>query len=399
MIRIDFIDDFLEHREALPYIVGLENAFTELKEELRWEKNPGSRAGGYLLSDLPGYFRLETPSDIRTVSIDSYKGSYIRLSDYRDFDEYYRRKVSSKRRATLKSHERRLRHCLQVRHEIFFGSISKADYDALFAAFREMLERRFDQKQAYNSDLRNWERYRESFYPLILKKQACISVLWHEDQPISFSVNLVHSQVIYGYLKSFDTDYSRFSLGFLEFNLLLKWAFDNGIKLFDLLKGQYEYKNKLTDGVYYFKRTVIFPKKSLPGVLRAWFTAMQIKTVYAAVRFLKRFGVHVVVHKFISYKEKILSRSTSNRHRESYVIRPVEQDWKPADLLPADLLPADHLPVESLHTDHRFLRKPVLEFLFRNKEKFREVTISRMNDEGRNFLIKGEKSSAIITFN
>lgn len=388
MIKIDFIDDFLEHRNALPYIVGLENAFTELKEDLQWESGKLARTGEYLLSDLPGYFRLQTPSDIRAVSVDSYKGSYIRLTDYRDFDDYYRRKVSSKRRSTLNSHERRLRHCLDARHEIFFGSISRKDYDALFAAFREMLERRFNQKGAFNSDLRNWERYRESFYPLILRKQACISVIWHEDQPISFSVNLVHSQVMYGYLKSYDTDYSKFSLGFLEFNYLLKWAFTNGIKLFDLLKGQYEYKNKLTDGAYYFKRTVIYRKNSLLSALKAWYTAAQIKAVYAGVRFLKFFGVHVVVHKFISYKEKILRRKGALRCRDSYTIRPAGQDPDPAALL----------PLESLHSAHRYLRKPLLEFLFRNREKFRGTAIYRTTSEGRNFLIRGEKAAVIVSF-
>lgn len=388
MIRIDFIDDFLEHRNALPYIVGLENAFTELKEEMQWQPGTPGKAREYLLSDLPGYFRLQTPSDIRAVSVDSYKGSYIRLADYRDFDAYYQRKVSSKRRSTLSSHERRLRHCLQVRHEIFFGAISRADYDALFAAFREMLERRFQQKGAFNSDLRNWERYRESFYPLILRKQACISVIWHEDQPISFSVNLVHSQVMYGYLKSFDTDYSKFSLGFLEFNWLLQWAFANGIKLFDLLKGQYEYKNKLTDGVYYFKRTVIYRKKSLLSALRAGYAAIQIKTLYSSVRLLKLFGVHTVVHTCMAYREKLLSGKGSRRCRDSYCVHPAEQGPELGG----------PLPLESLHSTHRYLRKPVLEFLFRKKEEFREITIYRTPDEGRNFLIKGKKASAIVRF-
>lgn len=386
MTRIDFIDDFLEHRTALPFVKALNNSYTGINEEFELLPHGHFREDRYLLYDLPGYFKVKPSENQRLILSNSFKGSYIRLSRYKNFEDYYQKKVSSKRRSTLNNHEKRLRHCLDIRHEVYFGSIPKETYQNLFGAFKKLLERRFYQKGAVNSDLQNWDRYRDSFYPLILSKRACISVIFHEDRPISFSINLVYSNTLYGYTKSYDTDYSKFSLGFIEFNLLLKWAFDQGIQLFDLLKGQYEYKIKLADGEYYFQRAILYTGNKSRSSLGAYLATGKTRGLYATVRVLKLFGVHLLVNSFLRYKEKREVERNQQPTETTYEIR----DEKPGSIGP------EQIPVASLHTHNRHLKKPVMDFLFSHKERLAEIVIYPSAEAENEFIIRGEKATARI---
>ena len=351
-IPVDFINIYLEIGQLETFfskIVHKKSKKAVYSSQINHPSNKASQH--YLVFDVPGYLDTKPSGQLKISKINSFKGSLIHLFKYSNFDDFFTSKFSSKRRTLLRSSEKKLIRSFTIHHTIYYGHITQNHYDYLFREFRTMLENRFLQKRMRNDDLPHWEHYHKIVFPLVLKKEACISVIYYDNKPISFSVNLLQGNTLYGYLKSYDTDFSKYSLGFLEMIKLFRWAFKHKIGFFDLLKGQYEYKSKLIDEEYFFEKQVVYNGLYRPSRWYAAITIIRVKSFYVFIRLLKQLNVHIFYKKLLRLNYRLKHRTTAEMKVK---IEPATTSIPETDLEKIDLK----------NNTYSFLRKPIYDYLF-----------------------------------
>ncbi|WP_430969163.1 GNAT family N-acetyltransferase [Spongiimicrobium sp. 2-473A-2-J] len=387
---IDFLNVFLERRDLAPLFKKVGNTLvnrTIFERPLEYEGTPGEKT--LLIFDVPSYLKA-TPGlgpDTKTYIANAYKGSTIHLANYLDLEDYLKKRFSAKRRAQLASYERRIQTSFNITGRFFYGPMEKETFERLFDAFYHMLDRRFQEKATQNEDIPHWDKYREMAYPLIQDKKACLSVIYDDQRPISMSLNLIHDKIIFGYMKSHDTDYSKFSLGFLDLKNMLQWCFDNGFEVFDFLKGEYSYKSKWTDGEYYFQRYIVCPSASLSKRLYARVLYLKIRGFYSLVRFLKRVKIHLIYHRYKALKYRLTHNSTTAYDNSIQVA--VAKEVPP---------PESRITVPWERQEFSFLRKPVYDFLYTYKEHRRHIEVIRTPNVDNSYLVLGKNGAQRLTF-
>lgn len=386
-IPIDFLNTFLKTGQLEPFfskVVHTKSKKTIYLSETDHHSKFHNRH--YLVFDVPGYLDTRTSAQVGIRKTNSFKGSLINFSKHTSFDNFFTSKFSSKRRTLLKSSEKKLMRSFNIHHKIFYGHITQDHYDYLFNEFRIMLKNRFLQKKVRNDDLPRWKHYHKIVLPLVLKKEACISVIYHDNKPISFSVNLLRGDTLYGYLKSYDTDFGKYSLGFLEMIKLFRWSFENKVGFFDLLKGQYEYKSKLIDEEYFFEKQVVYNGTSKRSKLFATFTIIRVRIFYTLIRSLKKIGVHLLYRRFNSMANHLKHKTVP---KMGVMIQPLTSAIPESDLEKIDLK----------NDSYAFLRKPVYDYLFGHNLHIDHLQLCRIKDRPDRYILKDTNDTLIIICN
>ncbi|MCF7568636.1 GNAT family N-acetyltransferase [Sabulilitoribacter arenilitoris] len=386
---LDVLSASLERKEALPVYNTIVNTITN---STIYERKNSMENSDYLycIYDFPDYLKgLVTQKSWKLQTINTYKGSLILLKNYKNTDAYLKTKFSAARRSKFRTYQKRLETCFNIQYKTYFGAIDKADYESLFEAFYEMINKRFLEKKIQNYDLLRWHIYQEIAYPLINNKEAALFVIYSNKKPISICLNLVRNNTIYGYIRTYDVDYSKFYIGFTDFIKQLHWCFENGIEIFDLLKGCYPYKNKLIDTQYNFQKHVIYNTKSFLTVLSANIIVARTRAFYSLVKVLKKMNMNVFYHKIMAYKYRNRALSRLDDDSKKVSIENIPKINSNENLLKIDL------------NDEAFscLKRPVYNFLYTNQDSIDAVEVFKFYNEPNSFLVKGKKQMQKITLN
>lgn len=388
---VDFLLIFLEERKLAPYFSRVANTLSNkviLDSPLPQSNHFAKKI--FTVFDIPGYLSLEIDkknAGIQFTKVNMYKGYMINLKNYTGLDDYLRKRFDSKRRSQFRGYKKRLNISFSTSYKVYFGDISKEHYDYLFDEFLKMLKRRSFQKKILNEEIQHWEIYRKLTFPMILKRQAYLSVLYEEDRPISVCLNMVYDKIVYGCIKTHDIDYAKFSLGFVDLLHQLEWCFDNGFEVFDLLKGNYDYKARWVDSDYHFNKYVIFDSSSrlISNVARLKVFKYQI--IYGVANFLRRYNVHLAFQKL-----------NASLH---YWRRPQAKTAQKISLDIDDDVEMPHTSKLKLITaeEHQFrqLKKPVIDFLHRYKERKQSVNLFMSLEKENVFFLQGTKQNQKIT--
>ena len=174
-------------------------------------------------------------------------------------------------RYKLKKYKRKLETCFDIRYKMFYGEISKRDYDFVFEAFKKLLTKRFDDKQVTNNNLEKeeWDFYFDVAYPMILEKKAGLLVVYNGDQPIGVTLCYFSDEILFDAITVFDIDYSKFHLGSINIMKLVEWGIEHKIKILDFSKGYFDYKKRWASDEYDFEYHIFYDSKSLSSVILA----------------------------------------------------------------------------------------------------------------------------------
>lgn len=386
---LDVLSTSLERKEVLPVYNSIVNSITN--KTIYKRKNPLIKTSNhfYCIYDFPGYLSgYVTEKGWKLKTINTYNGSLILLKNYKNVDEYLKNKFSAGRRSKFRTYQKRLEACFNIEYKTYFGNIARDEYELLFEAFREMTKKRFLEKKIQNYDLSRWHVYYDIAYPLINSNEAALFVIFSDKKPISICLNFVRDKTIYGYLRTYDTDYSKFYLGFTDFIKQLDWCFKNKIEIFDLLKGSYPYKMRLVDTQYNFQKHVLYNSKSLLTTVSANINIVKTQAFYALVKVLKLFNVNKLYYKYIHYKY---------RNRE---LKEIKNEAKKIEIINGFKI-TDNDALLELNINNNsisFLKRYVFDFLYSNKEFIDNVKVFKLKNEVNSFLIKGDKSTRKITF-
>ncbi|TGV03939.1 GNAT family N-acetyltransferase [Flavivirga rizhaonensis] len=380
--NINFLNAFLEKREALPIYNSLTNTISK-KTTHKSTAACTIPKNMYCINDFPSYLKGDIPDNAWKVkTINTYKGSLILLKNYKNTNDYLKKKFKTPKRFRI--YQNKLETCFNIEYKTYYGNISRENHDYLFSVFQKMLENRFLEKKIKNHDLSRWDTYHQIAYPLINTKKAVLFVIYSDNKPISFYLNLLKDETIYGYVKSYDIDYSKFSIGFINFIQQLRWCFDNNIEVYDLLKGSYPYKNKLIDNEFYYQKHVIYNSKSLIAAISANIIIAKTQVFYAIINILKKLNIDIWYHNFLSFLHKSKIKSDS----QDIIVTNHSQIDSKEQLIKVDLN----------DESQSFLKKIVYTFLYHNKESLRTVELFKLKNKTKTYLIKGKKQTQKITF-
>ncbi|AUP77254.1 GNAT family N-acetyltransferase [Flavivirga eckloniae] len=385
---LDVLSTFLERKVLLPVYSKILNSIS--KEYIHKSTTPEPKDDNFLycIYDFPSYLKATvTSTKWKLKTINTYKGSLILLKNYSDTNAYLKSKFSAGRRSKFRTYKRRLETCFNIEYKSFFGEISRSEYEYLFDEFHKMIKNRFLEKKIQNYDLSRWSIYHEIAYPLINSKEAALFVIYNNKKPISICLNLVRNKTIYGYIRTYDIDYSKFYIGFTDFIKQLDWCFENDIEIFDLLKGNYPYKTKLIDTQYDFQKHVLYNSKSIITRLSANIIVTRTRAFYALVKVLKKMNFNTLYHNFLKYKY---------RNRE---LSKITDDSKTTIEKLETLNPETKLTNVDLNNDtFSYLKRPVYNLLYSNQESINTIEIFKFQNETDTYLVKGKNTISKITF-
>lgn len=332
-----------------------------------------------LIYDVPDYFNLDThdlPDQIKLYRIKQYPGYLTDLKKYEDLNDYLQSVFSKKRRDKLNRYKKRLELCFDISCQMFYGEMSREDYDHIFNVFKNLLEKRFTDKQIVNNNLNldEWTFYYDVALPMILAKKASLFVVYEGKNPIAITLNYFSEDILFHGITVFDIDYSKFHLGKIALLNLFSWSFENNIRIFDFSKGHFDYKTQWMNKVYDFEYHVYYDTASIKSRIFAF----TVKSYLALKQYLREKEVNKALHRLTFW-----FKNNTNQSKSKFNFSEETKNYNKSELLEIDILSDDYATI-----------KPIAnEFLFLNSERLKDLTIFRVKGEPSTYLFKGEKNS------
>lgn len=330
---------------------------------------------------IPAYLAttLDQPNKWTKKSYPSVTGYAVALDEFKNVKDYLLHQHSTKTRNKINRVKRRLEQCFDIRYTIYEGDITLDEYTFLMNTLKAMIISRFRQKQQRSDSLAVWDKVLNSSYELIKEGKASLYVIYDRDKPINISLNYHYNRILFGYISSYDIDYSKFRLGQIWLYKHLEWCFDKGFNHFELGWGDLEYKKQWCNYVYTFRHEIIFPKGSLSGFLYA--TYMGTKT--SAIAYLISKGVNL-------YWQRIKRKLGKHPVPQSISIPYHLCDFSKNELLSVN-------PISWEDHEVPITRKIVNDFLFSTQEHLDNVRLFYVK-EMELFVLKGKKQMKSVHF-
>lgn len=386
--RLHFGKDILENDKVALFYSKLKNIETDqIIHSSQYVDTKYLKNSLFMIDDVPNYLDSEVVShgsDIKIKKINSYEGSLINLRNYGNLDSYLKKEISSQRSSALKRCQKRLNLCIKPEYKMFYGQITKAEYDIVFTNYKQMLLRRLAQKESYWEELDYWEERYQTTFDLINEKKVCVFVIYNDKQPISIYINSIYKNTLDIDVVTYDIDYSKFKLGFLALTKVIEWAIDNKFDLIDMSKGDFYYKERFRNKVYTYQKHLIYDSKNIPILMMSNYIAFKLRLFYKLLPVLKKWNINKLYRVYVYNKKKGVFKEYTNGYT-------VEID----DSLEFNL-PKDSELILFENAKYSFLKKTFMDFLFINFEYIKDVSIYKSQNEVDSFFFIGKNGKQKI---
>ncbi len=181
-------------------------------------------------------------------------------------------------------------------------------------------------------------------------------------------------------IRSYDIDYSKFNLGYIDIIKQLEWCFKNNYKAFDLSRGFMRYKREWCNVTYQFNCHILYKKKNLLKRAQALFISKSI----AFKEFLKYKKVNVIIYKL-----------KSSLKREKPEVTPEKKTLYKTIAITAMPTDLDLIKIDGTEVTYTFLKKIIYDFQFINSYNSSHITTYKSNTENT-FIIKGKNKQIMI---
>lgn len=340
-----------------------------------------------IFKDVSDYLDIEFQEQSEHIcikKIKTIKGHLIELHLFSNITEYLETSFNSKSRSNFRRYESRLKTCFNIRYVSYFGNISRQEYDRLFVVLKNILVKRFTEKQEYNYELQHLEGYRDVLFDMITEKRANLFVIYDGDKPISIRINMCKKNIVYYILSGYDIDYSKFHLGFIDMIKNIEWCINNSFEIYDLLKGYDYYKSKWSTKTHDYYNHIIYNSNSIATLLIGQYFTIKDSIKYKIYSTLKAYNLHT--------KYKIIKRLAFGINNFTNKKKPltvqIENDKK-------NTSQTIKIDIEK-NNDFEFLRKPVYNLLFLNNESINNVTISKFINSKNTFKVQFKNKSNLL---
>ncbi|NMH88221.1 GNAT family N-acetyltransferase [Flavivirga algicola] len=343
-----------------------------------------------IFKDVSDYVDIELFQQAKNIVINktkTLKGHLVELAPFKDIQEYLQNNFTTKSRSNFRRYENRLKSCFKIKYVSYYGNITKEEYDRLFIVLKDLLIRRFAEKQEKNYELQHLKGYHDVVYDMILKKEACLFVIYDNEKPISIRVNMCKKKLAYYIISGYDVDYSKFHLGSIDMLKNIEWCIDNNFEIYDLLKGYDYYKSKWATKKHDYYIYIIYNSNSIKLTLISYYITIKETIKYKCYRFLKK---HNLDTKYKDLKRYLFGITTFFKNKKATTIL-IDNNAKITDqIFEIDI---------NLDNQYIFLRKPVYNFLFLANTSLDNVTIGKLSGTSNKFLLKAKNKSQLLTIN
>ena len=237
--------------------------------------------GSFLLErDIPDYLTaniVDSLCKFKLKRIRQYQGFACNLDGCDDVADYLKQNFGKSSIKNIKTRKRQLETRLNTTYKFYCGDIDEDHYDFLFDRFYEMQKSRFDEKKTYNRYLLDWKKYHDLVYPMLLKKEASLSVIYVDDEPISISLEFYLENMCFGYIHGYDSTYHRYQLGDIRMVNLLEWLIDHDYKWFDSMMGETLFKAKWSNTTYDYYYDLFYKPGSPTSLVKYVITMLKLR--------------------------------------------------------------------------------------------------------------------------
>ena len=384
--KYNFSFDFFQKQQINPFYEKLFN-YSNDKEVLNPNLKSEDALGNIIheIIFIPSYFKLETPllrpkhKLIKYQRVDNFR---INLDGFSNAEDYLENQMRSKSRSQLRSRTHRLETCFNIKYTLYYGQITKQEYDCLFNALELLIERRFNQRGDVYSLKDKWKFIKEDTYQLILEKKASLFVIYDENKPIDICLNYHFQNIVQHLIRSYDIDYSKYGLGQIDIYKQIDWCFLNNFKIFDLMWGELAYKTRWSNEISIFEHHFIF-KNDNP--LKSLFVKILIN--------LYKISDHIKQKSIYKSLVKAKSNFTQNRKGKSEKKDSVIKFETISKMPLKDAITVININNES----YKSLRKTVYDFQYIHFENTANIKVFKINSATNSYIIQGTKSQIKVS--
>ncbi|MEB8347222.1 GNAT family N-acetyltransferase [Flavobacteriaceae bacterium KMM 6898] len=372
--------DFFGTRSIYPFYSNVYNKSNH-QNFLNPNQNNSLELGStiHVVNYINPYLQLslnDSKISLKAFKFQLHIGFLANLHGFSNVDEYMKFKMSSKGRTKMRGYLRRLETCFNIHYKMYYGNITIADYELLFRKLHCFILNRFEERGNKHEALENWEILKKNSYAMILDKKASLFVIYNGEEPIDICLNYHHQNILDNAIRSYDINYSKFRLGYIDILKQLEWCFENGAEIFDLSFGDFEYKRKWCNEVYDFETQIIYNKSRFEYKAIA-FGIMQLNKLKAH---LKKKNVHLVYHK----ARKLFNRKIEVDTNKSKIL---------FDVTEIETIPKmETLSQIDIRSDkYEFIKRPVYDFQYLNFETSQNIKVYNPINFPEVFIISGKK--------
>jgi len=332
-----------------------------------------------IVQDIPDYLTIKNHvnTHLKLKKVITLKGHIIQLKSFNTLQDYLLANFNTKSRNHLKRYVKKLEACFPITYKSYMGTIDKQEYHRLFVVLKQLLIKRFEQKQELNYELQHLEEFEETMYDLIIENKANLFVIYHANTPISIRINLFKKQVAYYMISAYDIDYSKFHLGSIDMLKNIEWCINQPYKIYDLLKGYNEYKSKWANRVHQYYLHILYNPKQKTALLLANVIALKEKGRYKLYSFYLKHRLDIYHKQFKTLKFKL-----NHWLQGKETIRLIKvTTYSPLEIFEPILWIEN--PV------YAYLKEPVYSFLFANTQPVSSIQVLQSTLNPQRFLIQG----------
>jgi len=320
---------------------------------------------------------------LKKINHRNFSGAGVAITNPESVEAFLSKNLKTQIRKNLRRTISRLEESFNISYVYYYGSITQETFEFLLNHLKNLLEKRFGQKNMVNNFLSKWNNNVNGLFELINKKKASLFVVYDEAKPISISVNRhFENTMLFSECNGYDLDYSKFGLGHLDNYLLVKWCIENKYSFLDLGNGVVEYKKRWCNVYYDFEYHVYYKKKSLSAKVIASIEVNKIKMK----NLIKQYKVDAF---FKSIKDAIKSPSAPSKQTNiSFSVNVID-----------GLSTYDETKLKKLNInlpETAPIRQPIYDYLYLNKIHIDNIIIYDVMDKLNTFLFQSPKETLEI---
>lgn len=366
------------------YINAGKNLTKGLNVELSGVWSEEEKGKTFLIYDVLDFKSTEQPvqNGMGHYAVKQYPGYLIDLTPFQSLDDFMSKTFKKSSRYKLRKYKKRLEESFNISFKAHCGDISKDEYDHIFSSFRNLLEKRFADKQISNNNLDKdeWDFYKEVAYQMILEERAALLVLYNNETPISVTLCYLSENRIFDAITVFDIDYAKFHLGSIKIMYIVDWSIRKKYSVLDFSKGHFDYKTRWANQQYDFYYHIWYDKKSIKAKILSY----SLKLFFTLKQFLREKNINETLHKF-TYRLK------HKEDEEKAQFRFEENGPEQSDSTLEEL---------NLNSNgNEIFKRVCYEFLYLFPENQSNIKIYRVPNDSSLYLIKGKEKESFVRVN
>jgi len=335
-----------------------------------------------LVKDIPRYVNIEgkyLPKNIKLITVEQYSGFLINFKSVDSVDTYLKSRFGNTSRYKLRRSIKKLEACFDISYKMYFGDISKKEYDFVFEEFFRLLQLRSIEKGILdNRNIKRKNYYYKLVYPLILKKKASFFIIYNGSNPIDICLNFHVNNIVYQLIRTYDINYSKFNTGYIDLIKQIEWCINNNISFINFSYGDFYWKRRWCNTIYKYDYNIFYNSKSIKSTAKTFIYVTKIKIKHV----LREKGLMAKYHEM---KRKInnIFNSAKKLEIETHII-----DFKKEVNVETEIY--------FYKANYNFLKRSIYEFLFNFNEKEKDIKIYNLMNNSNEYLIVGKENKIII---